>query len=189
MFILSRLAGRRSAAALVVLGCLSAAGAAWAGAFSGSAHGDLTVLPMGCGGCHVGHGTPQTKMFIASQETTCLTCHGDAAWQSTAKAKGVLNGTGPVANIAAEFNKASHHPLPGYAPPSTVSSTFARSLTVTPEVANTAHCSDCHDPHYMVKTKRSGAPDTTRPGKSPTRAATGSRPTRSASPATARGPR
>ena len=106
---------------------------------------------MACGSCHVGHGTPQTKMFIASQETACLTCHGGVAWQSIAKAKGLLNGTGPAANIAAEFNKASHHPLPGYALPSTASSTFARSLTVTPAAANTAHCSDCHDPHYLVK--------------------------------------
>ena len=93
------------------------------------------ALPKGCGSCHVGHGTPQTKMFIASQETACLTCHGGAAWQSTAQAKGLLNGTGPAANIAAEFNKASHHPLPGYALPSTASSTFARSMTVTPAAA------------------------------------------------------
>ena len=164
MLILSRLAGRRSAAAaLVVLGCLSAAGAAWAGAFSGSAHGDLAALPMGCGGCHVGHGTPQTKMFIASEETTCLTCHGGAAWQTAAKAKGVLIGTGPAANIAAEFNKTSHHPLPGYALPSTASPTFARSMTVTPAAANTAHCSDCHDPHYLVKAKRGGAVNTSQP--------------------------
>ncbi len=49
-----------------------------------------------------------------------------------------------------------------------------------PRLANTAHCSDCHDPHYMVKTNAPAAPDTTQPGKSPTRAATGSRTTRSA---------
>lgn len=161
MFILSRLAGGRSAAALGVLFCLSAAGAAWAGAFSGSAHGSLAALPMGCGSCHVGHGTPQTKMFIASQETACLTCHGGAAWQGVARAKGLLVGDGPEANIAAEFNKSSHHPLPGYPLPSAVSSTFARSLTVTPAASNIAQCSDCHDPHYLVKSARTGVLDAT----------------------------
>ncbi len=164
MFILSRLGRSRSAAAtLAVLFCLSAAGAARAGAFSGSAHGDLSALPMGCGSCHVGHGTPQTKMFIASEETTCLTCHGGAAWQSTAQAKHVLLGSGPAANIAAEFNKPSHHPLPGYALPSTASSTFARSMTVITPASNTSHCSDCHDAHYLVKAVRGGAVDPTQP--------------------------
>jgi predicted CXXCH cytochrome family protein len=164
VLILSRLTGFRSAAALVVLSCVSAGGIARAGAFSGSAHGDLAALPKGCGSCHVGHGTPQTKMFVASEETTCLRCHGGAAWQNTAQGKGLLAGTGPAANIAAEFNKASHHPLPGYAAPSTVSSTFARSMTVVASAPNTAHCSDCHDPHYAVKAVRGGAiVDTTQP--------------------------
>jgi predicted CXXCH cytochrome family protein len=147
----------------VVLICLAAGGVARAGAFSGSAHGDLAVLPKGCGSCHVGHGTPQTKMFIASQETACLTCHGGAAEQTVAQGKGLLVRAGPAANIAAEFNKTSHHTLPGYTQPSTVSSTFARSMTVVAAAPNTAHCSDCHNPHYAVKAVRGGAVDATQP--------------------------
>ena len=164
MSILSRLTGSRSAAAaLVVVSCLSASGVAWAGAFSGSAHGDPTALPKGCGSCHVGHGSPKTKMFIGSEETVCLTCHGGAAWQTTAQAKGLLAKAAPAVSIAAEFNKTSHHPLPGYALPSTVTSTYARSMTVVPEAPNTAHCSDCHDPHYLVPAVRGAAVDTTQP--------------------------
>jgi cytochrome c553 len=36
-------------------------------------------------------------------------------------------------------------------------------MTVTPATSNTAHCSDCHDSHYMVKTKRGGVVDTSQP--------------------------
>jgi len=161
MRILSRLA-RAGTPALLAAFCVLPAGAAWAGAFSVSAHGNLSILPQECASCHVGHGTPQTAMFRTSEEATCLQCHGDAGTKSTAQVKGLLRGPGNPVNIAAEFAKSSPHPLEGVSHPTT-QTLLTRTPTAGPPALVAAappsssaskaivSCSSCHDPHYLVK--------------------------------------
>ena len=132
MRILSRLAWTGTPALLAAF-CVLPAGVAWAGAFSLSAHGNLSVLPRECASCHIGHGTPQTAMFRISEEATCLQCHGDAGLRSAAQANGVLRGPGNPVNIAAEFTKPSPHPLQGISHP-----TSQGLLTRTPTAPPTA---------------------------------------------------
>ena len=163
MRILSRLARTWAAAsALLAALCVLPASAAWAGAFSLSAHGNSATLPRECGSCHVGHGTPQTTMFRTSEEATCLQCHSDSGTKSAAQAKGLIRGTGNPVNIAAEFSKPSPHPLAGFTHP-----TAPALLTTTPRAgpppvllaapptssasSSVVSCSSCHDPHYLVK--------------------------------------
>jgi len=130
---LPRLLVGLAALAATLAALVGAAVAAWAGPFVNSAHGNASLMPLGCGTCHVGHGMPDTKMMSGTQEAMCLQCHSDAGARATAVTKGLLTASPNLPNVRADFLKASRHPL------SSVGG------------ANAVTCSDCHGVHYGVK--------------------------------------
>jgi predicted CXXCH cytochrome family protein len=83
---------------------------------------------LGCAVCHASHGAEGRKqlMNFSDPEKNCLTCHGSA---------------GAAANVAADFNKLSTHPI--------LVNSLAHNKNenlVNPPVRHVV-CADCHDPH------------------------------------------
>ena len=143
---LPRLLSRWALVALVA----AAAAQARAGAFRNSAHGNEALLPIACGSCHVGHGSPRTRMMPTALNQMCLGCHSDEGARATARGKGILVGGDGLANIATEFNKTSRHPLDAAGQTSS-RPVSRRGISSSTSVPSALVCSDCHDAHYTVK--------------------------------------
>ncbi len=109
------------------------------GAFSGSAHGNRSLLPMGCKTCHVGHGIPQSRMMDNTVPAVCVKCHGDATGRAAARSEGILINSDHLKNVEAEFLKTSRHP---------VNTTGAGVSTIS--------CTDCHPPHWILTAANGG---------------------------------
>ena len=92
-----------------------------------------TVATLGCASCHVSHkaGTKQHLLMNAVLEQNCLDCHN--------------GGTTASKNVAADFQKASIHPI-------TLNSE-AHSSVEDPVNPSERHvvCADCHNPHAAKK--------------------------------------
>jgi predicted CXXCH cytochrome family protein len=87
-----------------------------------------TSASLGCAVCHASHGAEGRKqlMNFSEPEKNCLTCHGTA---------------GSAANVAADFNKISIHPI--------LVNSQAHNKNedlVNPPVRHVV-CADCHNPH------------------------------------------
>jgi len=94
-------------------------------------------------------------MMPGNQEDTCFQCHGDSSAQSEAVRRRILKPRRRMANVRADFQKISRHPLSSQsgAPRRSRFETSGRRGFVGP--VSTVTCSDCHDPHYAVKSVRS----------------------------------
>jgi len=136
-------------------------GTAMASDFSRGAHGNPAALPRGCASCHVGHGSRQTPMLPATEVETCLLCHGDAMGKSEARNKGLLGPAAEVTSVAGDFRKPSRHPL-GDARRSRSGRAYPKASSQANVVSSFLLCTDCHDPHYEVKSARRGKSDTAR---------------------------
>lgn len=120
-----------------------------AGSFLNSAHGKGSLLPLGCGSCHVGHGVSNSRMMPNPVNSMCYQCHSDETARGAARAKGLLVGGDTLANISTEFSKTSRHPLDLTG--GTASRPVYRPGTTLQSVPSRLVCSDCHDAHYLVK--------------------------------------
>ena len=95
-----------------------------------AARNNNTVAALACENCHATHraGSRQFLMKFQAPEQNCLVCH---------------NGNVAAKNVAADFQKASIHPItinnPEYNP---------TEDPVNPPVRHVT-CTDCHDPHLM----------------------------------------
>jgi len=89
--------------------------------------GAKTVAASACGSCHTSHaaGSGQRLLHSTKEEQTCFTCH---------------NGSVVAKNLAAEFNKASVHPV---MQTSELHDSGEDPLNGSRHVS----CSDCHNPH------------------------------------------
>lgn len=123
------------------------------GAFRNSAHGDRGVLPRGCGSCHVGHGPPHTSMMPDNQEATCLRCHGGAPARTDARGRRLLRTTRGLTNVWSDFQRPSRHPLREVTRRPSAAERSRAPGRLTGAIASVS-CTDCHDPHYMVKAPR-----------------------------------
>ena len=89
------------------------------------------VAENSCFNCHTPHSAPSPRRLLKdNEEATCLLCH-DGSVAST--------------NIAAEFNKASRHPV------SLTTDVHDPSPAVESAVVQSRHveCVDCHNPHAV----------------------------------------
>jgi predicted CXXCH cytochrome family protein len=91
-----------------------------------------TVASAGCASCHVSHGAgiKQQLSRFSRPEQNCISCH---------------NGENTGQNLAAEFNKASVHPIFLHA-----DSHAEQEDAVNPPVRHVT-CVDCHNPHASAK--------------------------------------
>jgi predicted CXXCH cytochrome family protein len=96
-----------------------------------------TVAANGCENCHTPHaaGTKPQLLNFARIEDNCLNCH---------------SGTVAAKNLAAEFNKASSHPVI-----TTASLHDAAEGTLTTKSRHIS-CMDCHNPHAATATAAGG---------------------------------
>jgi predicted CXXCH cytochrome family protein len=89
-----------------------------------------TVAALACENCHATHraGSKQFMMKFDAPEQNCLVCH---------------NGSVAAKNVAADFQKASIHPI--------MASRRQRNPAEDPVNPPVRHvtCTDCHDPHAM----------------------------------------
>jgi len=94
---------------------------------------DLTgsVAEHGCANCHTPHTAGNGKYLLNYnvEEDNCLACH---------------NGNVAGADISAEFNKVSHHPVE-----QTVGVHAADEAIVVKASERHVECVDCHDPHSV----------------------------------------
>jgi predicted CXXCH cytochrome family protein len=98
-------------------------------------HVDPSVIPVGCSGCHRGHGRPRSPMLGAPQKEVCLTCHGTAGQVDRLIARGVLApGVRPTL-MSSVFAKPFTHPVG--------ERSFSRRETGTT-------CTSCHSPHRSM---------------------------------------
>jgi len=129
---------------------LALASVVFAGAFGRSAHGNRTVLPNQCASCHIGHGSPRSRMMPQARNAVCLRCHGDAPARESARRKRLVTKTRGLTNIAAEFRKPSRHPLDGVQRAKRRAIFPKRPSHIRPIDAGVS-CIDCHNPHYGMK--------------------------------------
>ncbi len=98
-------------------------------------HVDSAVIPVGCRGCHRGHGQPRSPMLGASQKEVCLTCHGTAAQVDSLIARDVLAAGVRPTLMSSVFAKPFTHSLS--------ERSFSRR-----EAGTT--CTSCHSPHRSM---------------------------------------
>ena len=122
---------------------------AWAVDFSQGAHGNKAFMPKNCGSCHVGHGKRQTPMLSSSEEDLCYECHGGQARAEKAQKANRLKGKGSMADISAEFNKPSHHPVE-------ISGAHSPREHTTAPVLNPKRHAECVDCHHHHRTEKKG---------------------------------
>ena len=99
-----------------------------------------TVAENSCFNCHTPHSAPSPQRLLKDvEEATCLECH---------------DGTVANTNIAAEFNKASRHPI------TLTAGVHDPSPNVEPAVVQSRHveCVDCHNPHAVSSADNGNLP-------------------------------
>jgi len=98
------------------------------------------VAENSCFNCHTPHSAPSPQRLLKDvEEATCLECH---------------DGSVANTNIAAEFNKASRHPI------ALTTGIHDPSPSVESAVVQSRHveCMDCHNPHAVSSTGSGNLP-------------------------------
>jgi predicted CXXCH cytochrome family protein len=114
---------------------------------TGTAHGDKSKLPKGCGSCHVGHGLRRTPMLPAATAFFCFRCHGDPILIQAARAKGLIASQANTKDLQKEFEKPYHHPIEALQACGEQSELTVRD----PSAPRCVACVDCHQQHYVQK--------------------------------------
>ncbi len=114
-------------------------------------HLDRTRLPRLCEGCHVGHGSSESKMLRSTQKDACYSCHGFQTDVDKAIRDGLLaSGTPP--------------PLLGPGEALTYRHPMGEGLVPNPAEPT---CTSCHSPHRGMPANRPTNPPEGRPYPSP----------------------
>ncbi len=106
-------------------------------------HDDGSMMPAGCGSCHVGHGVSGQPLLPAAEEDACLQCHGDSAGRVDAIEAGRLGRNAAPASIASELDKPSTHPVRRFRDVHTLD----EDAPGAPAMQRHVECVDCHPIH------------------------------------------
>ncbi len=115
--------------------------------FLSGSHGNKSLVPKSCRACHRG-----MTMALSGEESSCLTCHGDAGARNRMVQGGYLKSQGAslLRDIANELRKPYNHPV------LTIRGVHRQLEALPEEIVNAARhseCVDCHNPHVVEKGK------------------------------------
>jgi predicted CXXCH cytochrome family protein len=109
-------------------------------------HLDPGIIPVGCAGCHEGHGIARSPMLPASQSRVCLDCHGLPEDADRAVARGKLTMAIRPTFLSQTLSRPYTHRIDARA-----------ATSFEPGVVT---CTSCHSPHRSSVTAGSGQPAT-----------------------------